>query len=53
MKKSEIYHKAALAVMNDKLQSYTFDERLAAVKQLLNDEELALFIEEAEKGAAE
>lgn len=53
MKKSEIYHKAALAVMNDKLLGFTFDERLAAVKQLLADEELALFIETTEEEGAE
>lgn len=54
MKKSTIYHKAALAVMNDTLLGFTFDEKLAAIQQLIKDEELALFVEEMEKeGAAE
>lgn len=49
MKKSTIYHKAALAVMNDKLLSLTFDERLAIIQQLMEDEKLALFIEGEEE----
>lgn len=49
MKKSEIYHKAAVAVMNDKLLSLTFDERLAILKKLMDDEELALFCEREEE----
>ncbi len=52
MKKSEIYHKAAQAVMVDKLLSLTFDERLAIIQQLMEDEKLALFIEE-EDGESE
>lgn len=46
MKKSEIYHKAALAVMNDKLLNLSFDERWEILKRLMEDENLALFIEE-------
>ena len=49
MKKSTIYHKAALAVMNDKLLNLTFDERLAIIQQLMDDERLALFCESAEE----
>ena len=49
MKKSTIYHKAALAVMNDKLLDLTFDERLAVIQQLREDEKLALFIEGEEE----
>ncbi len=49
MKKSEIYHKAALAVMNDKILSLTFDERLAVIQQLMDDERLALFCESEEE----
>lgn len=52
MKKSEIYHKAAQAVMIDKLLGLTFDERLAIIKKLMEDEELALFIE-GEDGESE
>ena len=51
MKKSEIYHKAAQAVMIDKLLGLTFDERLAIIKKFMEDEELALFIESAEEAA--
>lgn len=49
MKKSTIYRKAALAVMNDKLLSLTFDERLAILQQLMDDERLALFCEREEE----
>lgn len=49
MKKSTIYHKAALAVMNDTLLGLTFEEKLAAIRQLMEDENLALFIEGEEE----
>lgn len=54
MKKSEIYHKAAQAVMIDKLLGLTFAERLAIIKKLIEDEEVALFVEscDEEKEAA-
>lgn len=50
MKKSEIYHKAAMAVMNDKYLSLAFEDRWEMLKQLMEDEKLALFIEK-EDGA--
>ena len=49
MKKSEMYRKAAIAVMNDKIMDLTFDERLAVIQQLMDDEKVALFVEEAEE----
>ena len=48
MKKSEIYRKAAQAVMTDRLLSLTTDERLAVIQQLAEDEKLALFCEREE-----
>lgn len=52
MKKSEIYRKAAIAVMNDKLLNLTFDERWEILKKLMEDEALALFIEEEDGESA-
>lgn len=49
MKKSKIYHIAALAVMNDKYMSLTSDERLEAIQQLMEAEKLALFVEGEEE----
>lgn len=49
MKKSTIYHKAAMAVMNDTLLGFTFEEKLAAIQQLMEDEKLAAFIEERDE----
>ena len=48
MKKSEIYRKAAQAVMADRLLNLTVDERLDVIQQLAEDEKLALFVEEKE-----
>lgn len=49
MKKSEIYHKAALAVMSNTLLGLALEERLAIINQLHEDEKLALFCEREEE----
>ncbi len=50
MKNSEIYKKAAMAVMND--ASFTFDDRWEILKQLAEDERMAKYTEKREEEAA-